>query len=90
MSSYDDLDKHILRRDFSNIDSLRDENIYPYRTVDFSNNDKSLSNVILHGYYREYPNKLVEYDIIFRVGYNGTETYGGEEFDNIQCNNLVL
>ena len=90
LSSYDDLDKHILRRDFSNIDSLRDENIYPYRTVDFSNNDKSLSNVILHGYYREYSNKLVEYDIIFRVGYNGTETYGGEEFDNIQCNNLVL
>ena len=90
LSSYNDLDKHLLKRDFSNIQHTRNENLYPYRTVDFLSNDKSLSNVILNGYYREYENKLIEYDIIFRVGYNGKEIYGGEEFDNIQCNNLIL
>lgn len=83
-ADYDDT--KLLRSDFSNIESDRESNFYPYQTVILSSN-----NVILNGQYRKWDNGLLEYDIVFRLGYSGdSKTINGTEYSVISANNLSL
>jgi len=81
-------DRKLLRKDFTNITTNRKHNFYPYQTVDMLDIDPSLSNVILDGSYRIYDNGLLEYDIVYRMGYQGQEELDGEMYDTIVCNNV--
>lgn len=82
-SDKDYIDNKILRNDFSNLKTNRETNQFPYKTAFLSSN-----NTILQGFYRLYDNGLIEYDIIFRMGYAGTEEIDGIEMDVLSCNNV--
>lgn len=86
LSSEKDLKSKLLMNDFSNISYNRDTNFYPYKTFDILDYQPELSNVILNGYYREYHNGIIEYNIVYRVGYCGKVIYNGDEYDQISCN----
>lgn len=86
LSSEQNLRSKLLKNDFSNITYNREHNFYPFKTVDMLEQDPSLSNTILNGYYREYHNGIIEYDIIYRVGYCGKTMYNHNEYDKISCN----
>lgn len=85
LSSINDLDNKILKVDFSNIDKNRNTMFFPFETITLEPD-----NVIKSGFYRKWDNGLIEYDIIFRLGYNGKELYKGVEYDKIECNNLII
>lgn len=79
-------DKKLLRNDFSNLDEDREQNFYPYETVFLSTN-----NVILDGFYRRWDNGLLEYDIIYRLGYYGDDIeINGTTYNVISANNLSI
>jgi len=79
-------DTKLLKRDLSNLDPSREHTQFPYETVILSSN-----NVIMDGLYRKWDNGILEYDIVFKVGYYGeTVDINGTEYNVISANNLVL
>lgn len=82
----DELSNILLLKDLSNIDKDRRYIHYPYETIELSTN-----NVILGGYYRKWDCGLLEYDIIFRLGYTGNIVEkNGVYYDEVKCNTLEL
>jgi len=82
------VDDKLMKRDLSNRNKDRENFLIPFRTVFFpiNNDDK----VILNGCYRQYDNGYIEYDIIYRFGYEGIVEYDGIDSNVIKCNNLKL
>jgi hypothetical protein len=81
----EDVDQILMSRDLSNRSSDRTTMLYPFR-----NRELSPDNTIINGHYRLYDNGLIEYDIVFRLGYRGTETIDGIDYDQIVCNDMTL
>lgn len=79
------ISEKLLKRDLSNRTRDRDQFFYPYVTG-FLNPDKA----ILNGMYRRYDNGLIEYDIVFRLGYEETRDVNGMMMDVLSCNNVEI
>jgi hypothetical protein len=48
-------------------------------------------NTIVNGYYRKWDCGLIEYDIIFKLGYTGNKVeHNGFYFDEVKCNTVEL
>lgn len=76
----------LLKKDLSNIDVKRRYFHFPYETVILEKD-----NVILGGQYRKWDCGLIEYDIIFRLGYTGNKIEkNGIYYDEVKCNNIDL
>jgi hypothetical protein len=80
-----DVDAILMKNDLSNRNRGRSINFYPYRNYELESD-----NTIVNGYYRRYDNGLMEYDIIFRLGYRGVETIDGVDYDKIVCNDMDI
>lgn len=78
-----DVDAILMTNDLANRNRNRDTNFYPYR-----NQELNADNTIITGFYRKYDTGLIEYDIVFRLGYRGTEIVDGVEYDLIRCNDM--
>jgi hypothetical protein len=81
----DEINSKLLKRDLTNISEERQTFFYPYETVVLEKND-----VIRGGCYRKWDNGLLEYDIIFRLAYAGTETLNNTEYEVLSCNCLSV
>lgn len=79
------IDKVILRNDFSNIDENRKHVFFPNKTIHL---DKD--NVIINGVGRIWDNGLLEYEILFRLAYAGIEEIDGVQYEVLSCNSLDL
>lgn len=81
-----ELSTKILLTDLSNIDHDRQFVQFPYETVFLEEN-----HIIQNGFYRKWDCGLIEYSLVFKLGYTG-EKYkiGQNEFDEVRCNTLVL
>ena len=66
--SRNSLSAKIALNDFSNIDSSREQNFFPYKTVCLQSKE---DDAIINGFVRQYDNGLLEYDIVFRLSYAG-------------------
>ena len=86
LSGQAQFDRKLLRKDFTNRITSRDTNFYPYQTMDMLDADPSLSDVVLDGSYRVYDNGMLEYDVLYRMGYMGQEDIDGDLYDVISCN----
>lgn len=71
----------VMTRDLSNIDPSRTRGFFPYQSGKFSN------NTILNGTYRIWDCGLIEFDIIFKVGYQGIDEQGREM---LSCNDVAF
>lgn len=80
-----DVDGILMKKDLSNRNLSRSINFYPSKNVELQQD-----NTIVNGYYRRYDNGLIEYDIVFRLGYRGVETIDGVDYDKIVCNDMTL
>ena len=76
-----------MKSDWSNRALDRQNFQFPYTTGFLP---QSQDNVILNGSYRLYDCGLIEYDIIYRFGYNGQIKHDGYVVDQILCNNLKI
>lgn len=79
------INEKFMRTDLSNRNKKRETFQFPYITG-FLPTDKEGS--IINGFYRQYDNGLLEYDIIYRFGYNGKIYKDGFQYDQILCNNV--
>jgi hypothetical protein len=77
------IDKKILRTDLSNRDQSRKKHLFPYETKFLPQDDS-----ILGGFARRYDNGLLEYDIIFRLSYTGTESVDGASSNILKANSV--
>lgn len=75
----DYIDGKILRSDLSNADPNRKLIHYPYVTGHFQD------NTILNGLYRVWECGIIEFNIIFRLGFVGQDKYGKDIYE---CNNM--
>lgn len=75
----DDLNKVILKKDFSNIDINRFSNYFPYETGPLLPD-----NTISYGYYRKWDCGLLEYNICFTLGRDSTDS------NVVKCNNVSI
>lgn len=66
--SRNSLSAKVALNDFSNIDSYREQNFFPYKTVCLQSKE---DGAIVNGFARQYDNGLLEYDIVFRLSYTG-------------------
>lgn len=80
--------KKVLRSDFSNIDRSRARNLYPYKTT-FMNVD-GRDRTVVSGQCRQYENGLMEYDIVFRLGFVGRADSDGMSVDVLSCNDVAI
>lgn len=78
-----DVDSILMLNDLSNRNRGRSQCFYPYKNYELESD-----NTIIAGFYRKYDNGLIEYDIVFRLGYRGTETIDGVEYDLVRCNDM--
>lgn len=88
--SRNSLSAKIALNDFSNIDSSREQNFFPYKTVCLQSKE---NNAIINGFVRQYDNGLLEYDIVFRLSYAGYQEVDKEykiSADVMKCNQLDL
>jgi hypothetical protein len=85
LSSDEQAESKILLANMSNIDDSRSTNFYPYRTFKLS-----ADAVITNGFCRVWGNGVLEYDILYQLGYSGTEYIDNVEYDKITCNNLSV
>lgn len=86
--SKDSLDGKIARRDLSNLRSGREQLFFPNKTSYLIHDE---NGPIQNGYARWYDNGLLEYDIIFRLGYAGFKEIDSEygiSADVLSCNGL--
>lgn len=76
----------LLKKDLSNIDINRRYFHYPYETVLLPED-----GVILGGQYRKWDCGLIEYDLIFRLGFTGNKIErNGVYYNEIKCNTISL
>lgn len=80
-----DVDSILMKKDLTNRNRSRSINFYP-----FENCGLASDNTIITGCYRKYDNGLIEYDIVFRLGYRGTEIVDEVEFNKIVCNDMEI
>ena len=77
-------DTKLLRRDLTNIKDDRTINHFPYETIMLKSD-----NVIQNGFYRKWNCGLLEYDIIFKLGFQGkTIDINNAEYEIIEANTL--
>lgn len=69
----------------SNLNPYRDRGFFPFRSGMLNPN-----GAILNGGYRYYDNGLLEYDIIFRFGYQGVVKNGGVNYTKLRCNDMEI
>lgn len=80
------VDGKLLLKDLSNVDTARKTNFYPYETVNLKPD-----NTIMNGFYRKWDNGILEYDVIFRLGYYGEKTtINGTEYMVLSANVLSV
>lgn len=78
-------DTKLLKKDLGNIDHERTTSYFPYETVVLS-----ADNVIQNGFYRKWDCGLLEYDVIYKLGYNGeTIDINGTTYEIINANQSV-
>lgn len=87
-SSQNYIDKKVLRSDLSNVDPDRARNFYPYRTL-FLNADGK-DRTVVSGQCRQYENGLLEYDIVFRLGFRERVDDEGVDTDVLSCNDVRI
>lgn len=80
-----DVDNVLMKTDLSNRNKRRELNFYPYQNYALESDE-----TIITGFYRRYDNGLIEYDIIFKLGSDGTIDIDGETYNKIVCNNLYI
>ena len=74
----------LLLRDLTNIQADRTINHFPYETIMLKPD-----NVVQNGYYRKWNCGLLEYDIIFKLGFQGqTIDINDSTYEVIEANNL--
>lgn len=91
--SYDESSRNTLKnkvayRDASNLNPHRENVFFPKETICLTQEENS---PILNGNCRWYDNGLLEYDIVFRLGYSGYQLVDEEyniSAEIISCNNL--
>ena len=76
-------DWKLMRSDVSNVEAHRDSVFYPYRTGHFE------TDSIVNGTYRAWDNGLLEFDIVYRLGWRGRDMSRGYEMDMLSCNDLT-
>ena len=75
----------------SNLNPQRENGFFPYETICLKN--VSTDDAIIDGSCRWYDNGLLEYDIVFRLGYMGYKEIDDEyhiSADILSCNNLTF
>ncbi len=77
--SSDSIDKKIMVKNLANISSNRSNGFFPYQSGHFKD------DTILNGTYRIWDCGLLEFDIVFRLGYIGVDQDG---YNIISCNNV--
>jgi hypothetical protein len=75
----------LLKSDLSNRDMNRERYFFPYETRFLQQDD-----YIIGGFARRYDNGLLEYDIIFRLSYDGRETVDGVNSMRLKCNSVQI
>lgn len=70
------ISKALLRTDLANISHTRETTFFPSQVTKLTSD-----NAILHGYMRVYDNKLLEYDIVFKLGSGTTSDNDLKIFD---------
>lgn len=65
-----DISRKLANTELSNLDPNREKNFFPYQTVYLKTTDTS---PIVTGVCRRYDNGLMEYELVFRLGYAGTK-----------------
>lgn len=84
--SPENLPNILLKKDLSNIDPKRKYFHFPYETKLLEKD-----NVIIGGQYRRWDCGLIEYDIIFKLGFTGNQIQrNGFMYDEVRCNTLEL
>lgn len=84
--SEENLSSEVLLADIGNIDRDRRYLHFPYMTGFMQEDD-----TILNGYYRIWDCGVLEYNILFRLGYRGDKfSLNGNELDVVTCNDLTL
>jgi len=80
------IDDFILKGDISNIKEDREHLFFPYETH-FLKKD----NCIKYGQYRKWDCGVLEYDVVFQLGYTGNKIiYNKISYDEVCCNTLEL
>lgn len=80
------LSSEILLTDISNIDKNRKTLHFPYMTGFMEENE-----TILNGQYRIWDCGILEYNVLFRLGYRGDKfDLNGNQIDVVTCNDLQL
>ena len=75
-------DWKLMRSDVSNVRQRRDRVFYPYRTGHFE------TDSVMDGTYRVWDNGLLEFDIVYRLGWRGRDVSRGYEMDILSCNDF--
>ena len=75
------MQQKVLKSDISNLSSARRHYMFPYETRFMPQ-----TNSVMYGYARRYENGILEYDIIFRLGFNGVQTIDGVERSVLKAN----
>ena len=75
----------LLKSDLSNRDTNREHYFFPYETRFLQKDD-----YILDGFARRYDNGLLEYDITFRMSYDGIATVDGVSSTRMKCNSVLI
>jgi len=69
----------LLKKDLSNIDSKRETYFFPYKTGHFT------TDSITNGTYRIWDCGVIEFNLVFRLGYKYTDDLG---YDILSCNDF--
>ncbi len=82
------IDQKVAKRNPNNLNSDRENHFFPYQTYCLK---KIENDPIMNGYCRKYDNGLMEFNIVFRLGYVGyleTDNEYKISSDVFECNNL--
>lgn len=83
------VEQKLMKADLSNANPYRSGFRFPYVTgmLPVEGDD---GGTIVNGCYRRYDNGLLEYDIVYRMGYVGKVMDGGLDVDALTCNSVVF
>lgn len=87
-TSRNHLDNKVARRDVSNLNPYRENVFFPNESICLTRN---MNSPIVNGNCRWYDNGILEYDIVFRLGYVGYQLVDEEyniSADIISCNSI--
>lgn len=86
LETNDDANAKIMANNVLNVDPGRKQVFYPTQTLPLEQD-----NAIIMGQCRKWDNGLLEYDIVFKLGCDGSTTYiRGAQYEVVECNNLSI